>query len=79
MKGIFLLIFLVGEYKDFLTSDGSGTYPKSDFRVHGIQPKNRLLRQVEQGFSSFFAKISDIFDEFLGALYYEKSFNKAKK
>ena len=44
---------------DHLDSEGSGTYPKSDFRVQCISLKLDL-RQVEQGFSSFFfAKFED--------------------
>ena len=37
------------------SSEGSGSYLKLDFQVHGISQKIGL-RQVEQGFSSFFAK-----------------------
>ena len=35
--------------------DRSGRYQKLDFQVTWNQPKNGFKRQVEQGFSSFFA------------------------
>ena len=53
-------------------------------RVSGFGSAMEVLRQVEQGFSSFFAQIFGRFDDFsnfhgaLGMLHFEKSSNMPK-
>ena len=47
-----------------LLSDGSGTQTRNRIFRYPESARKMGLRQVEQGFSSFFAKIFGIFDDF---------------
>ena len=59
---IFTNFSIVGFYSSMLLFTSGGTFTRNLTRN---QLKNGILRQVEPGFSSFFARSFGIFDDFL--------------
>ena len=78
IKIIWMIYYIIKRIKQ------KHVYPKSDFGVPGISRKMDL-RQVEQGFSSFFAKFMASFYYFstfrnaFGTFQFKKSSNMPKK